>query len=81
MTAYRFDVVVCDMWVGDQLGLDLLREQQVALARSGTITIATLGDPSYRHPCKDLGVELFLAKPFLVDALIEMIQHLTSPDA
>ena len=71
-----FDVFLCDMQVGDERGLDLLREQQSLLIGSHTITIVISAQEKYRRMCEALGVEFFISKPIDLQALMNLLQRL-----
>jgi two-component system, NtrC family, response regulator PilR len=76
LAARRFDVLLCDIYLGPELGLDLVREQQPTLSRHKTLTIAMSADDSSRAECRALGVT-FLLKSTSIDDLVVLIRRST----
>jgi DNA-binding NtrC family response regulator len=74
LAARRFDVVLCDMHLGDEFGLDLVREQWPVLARNKTAAIGMSADESHRSACKALGVS-FMLKTIDFDDLLALIRR------
>src|SRR5947199_409515 len=58
-----FDIFVCDMNMGKERGLDLIREYHAVLIGGRTVTIVVSAEEQYRAACEEAGVETFLSKP------------------
>jgi len=73
---HRFDVFLCDIHMGDDLGTNLLREQSAALVQNGTVIIMVSGEAQYRPMCEEMGVEFYLEKPIAISSLVTFLQRL-----
>jgi two-component system response regulator PilR (NtrC family) len=76
----RFDVFICDMKVGDELGIDLLYEVLPALRAEGTVVIALSADDDHFAECRTLGVDLIFAKPIMPQSLIHIVENVLMPE-
>ncbi len=75
---YRFDVFMCDIHMGADLGTALLREQAALLAEKGTLIITVSGAPQYRPFCEEMGVDFYLEKPVTINSLVTLVSRLTA---
>jgi DNA-binding NtrC family response regulator len=75
----RFDMLVCDMNLGAERGLDLIRQYRHLLLGGDMITIVVSAEEQYRATCEALGVEWFLSKPVSIMALINLVERFTVP--
>jgi DNA-binding NtrC family response regulator len=75
LNEHVFDVFVCDMMVGDELGLDLLREVYGKLAELRTLIIVLSGNPEHFAACRELGIEIILSKPVVPSSLIGVVEN------
>ena len=76
---HTYDVFLCDMQLGNEHGLTLLKEQRAVLITGSTTTIVVSAQEKYRRACEDLGVEFFISKPIDMQALTHLIKRLVSP--
>jgi len=74
----RFDVLLCDIHMGDDRGTDLLREHSAGLFTSGTQVVVVSGQPQYRDVCEEMGADFFLEKPVAVGTLVTLVDRLTA---
>jgi len=74
----RFDVLLCDIHMGNDRGTDLLDEYADELAISGAQVIMVSGQPHYRHMCTEMGADFFLEKPVAVGSLVALVDRLTA---
>jgi two-component system capsular synthesis sensor histidine kinase RcsC len=74
-----FDMVVCDMNLGAERGLDLIRQYHDLLLGGPTVTIVVSAEEQYRPTCEAMGVEWFLSKPVSIHALLRMVERLNMP--
>ncbi|MCP4544780.1 MAG: response regulator [Chloroflexi bacterium] len=75
---FRFDVLLCDIHMGDDRGTDLLNEYYEKFAVSGTQVVIVSGESQYRGTCEDMGVDFFLEKPVAVGTLVALVDRLTA---
>jgi DNA-binding response OmpR family regulator len=74
----RFDVLLCDIRVGQDNGTDLLREYSGTLATSGTQVIMVSGQAQYRAMCEEMGADFFLEKPVAIGTLVALVSRLAA---
>jgi DNA-binding response OmpR family regulator len=72
-----FDVFLCDVHVGDDLGTDLLRQHLATLSLHGTQVVVVSGEAQYRPFCEEMGVDFYLEKPVALDTLLTVVKRLT----
>jgi DNA-binding response OmpR family regulator len=76
----RFDILLCDISMGDDRGTDLLDEYAEALATSGAQVVMVSGHSHYRDMCAEIGADFFLEKPVSVGTLVSLVNRLTAQD-
>lgn len=74
----RFDVLLCDIHMGDDRGTDLLHEYATRFATSGTQVVMVSGQAQYRDMCEELGADFFLEKPVSISTLVALVGRLTA---
>ncbi len=74
----RFDVLLCDIHMGDDRGTDLLREHADTFATIGTQVVMVSGEAHYRDMCEEMGADFFLEKPVAVGTLVALVDRLTA---
>jgi DNA-binding NtrC family response regulator len=74
-----FDLLVCDMNLGPERGLDLIRQYQAVLLDGPTTTIVVSAEEQYRATCEATGIEWFLSKPVSINALTRMVERFAIP--
>jgi CheY-like chemotaxis protein len=74
----RFDVLLCDIHMGEDRGTDLLREHAEAFATFGTQVVMVSGEAHYRDMCEEMGADFFLEKPVAVGTLVALVDRLTA---
>ncbi len=72
----RFDLLLCDIHIGERRGTDLLCEQMESLRAQGTEVVVVSVDTHYRPLCQDLGIDFYLEKPVSVRQLVQLIERL-----
>lgn len=77
LSRQTFDIFICDMRIGSERGIDLLRRHITRLTASGTQTIVVSAEEQYRASCDELGVEFFLSKPVSPLALARLVERLS----
>ena len=70
----RIDLVIADVRLGMESGFDLVREINRSYPGMGSILMSAYRSSSNRQQAADLGVVLFLEKPFQVAKLIEEVE-------
>ena len=78
LDAQMFDVLLCDIRMGDGRGTDLLARRKDSLKAQGTQVIVISAEPQYQHECEGLGIELFLMKPVALRSLVQFVNRLLS---
>jgi DNA-binding response OmpR family regulator len=68
----RFDVLLCDIPMDDDLSTHLLRESS---ARGAQVVMVS-SHPQYRQLCKKIGVDFFLEKPVAIGTLVALVDRL-----
>ena len=74
----RFDLLLCDIHMGDERSTDLLDEYADMLFTSGAQVVMVSGQPQYRDTCEEMGAEFFLEKPVAVKTLVALADRLTA---
>jgi DNA-binding NarL/FixJ family response regulator len=74
----RFDVLLCDIHMGQDRGTDLLKEYADTLVTSGTQLVMVSGQARYREMCEELGADFFLEKPISIGVLVALVDRLTA---
>ncbi len=74
----HFDVLVCDIHLGQDLSTELLRAHAEQLLADGAQIIIVSGHPQYRALCAGMGVDHFLEKPVTTNALITLVERVTA---
>jgi DNA-binding NtrC family response regulator len=69
-----FDLVVCDIYLGDATAIDLLDEIRAASPDAAIILVTAQGTVETAAAAGAAGVFDYLAKPFPVDRLVERVQ-------
>src|SRR5687768_12798551 len=77
LKAMPFSVMICDMRMGSESGIDLLKEMMPQLMQHNTRIIVVSAEEQYRTACEDLGVEFFLSKPISPAMLVALVRRLT----
>jgi DNA-binding NtrC family response regulator len=72
----RFDVFLCDMHLGEERSINLLREYRSVLESYGTQVIMVTGQGQYQSVADDLEIEFFLQKPVSIHALTALVSRL-----
>jgi CheY-like chemotaxis protein len=67
------DLVISDVRLGRESGFDLIREVNRSYPGTGSILMSAYRSASNRQQAEELGVVLFLEKPFQVPKLIEAV--------
>lgn len=67
-----FDMILCDINLGDGCGTDVLRDYRL----DGTPVIVVSGHEPYRMACEAEGYEFFLSKPVHINDLVTLVDRL-----
>jgi DNA-binding NtrC family response regulator len=73
----HFDLILCDMRLGTEHGVELLKEVSGMLNEQGTKVVAVSAEEQYRQACEEAGVEFFLSKPVSIKALVTLADRIT----
>jgi len=71
----QIELVISDVRIGRDSGFDLIREINQAHPDVGSILMSAYRSASNRQQAADLGVILFLEKPFQVPKLMEAVEY------
>lgn len=76
-----FDVLLCDIHMGEERATDLLEENATALFTSGAQVVMVSGQAHYRDVCEEMGADFFLEKPVAVGTLVALVDRLTARES
>ena len=74
---HRPDVLVLDLQIGNNNGIEILRATKIVYPRVKVIVFTNQIERQYRERCVDLGAEHFLCKSTESNVLIQIISRLT----
>jgi DNA-binding response OmpR family regulator len=74
----HFDVIICDMRLGDGNGIHFLQEMWGHLQASQTEVVVVSAEEHYRLPCMEVGVDYFLSKPVSPMQLVALVGRLSN---
>ena len=77
LKAKEYDIFVCDIHMGRELGTELVAEFGETLKESDTQVVMCSAHGEYRSQTKEMGVEYFLEKPVSLNKLLSLIHSLT----
>lgn len=77
----RFDLLICDIFMGSERGTDLLDEYAETLFTSGAQVVMVSGQPQYRSVCQEMGADFFLEKPIAISTLVALADRLTARES
>ena len=79
-----FDAVICDLHMPEMSGLDLLKQLRVMEAGSGVSTPVLIFSadvtPESVRRCEQAGARAFLAKPIVIDRLLDTLAEIAGGD-
>ncbi len=70
----RFDWLISDMRLPGISGLEVLRFAKKSQPHIRTVVISAFGSTSLRSQLTEIGIDLYLDKPFDLDVLLQFIQ-------
>ncbi len=76
LEAWTFSVFVCDILIGDELAIPLLRAHSKDLRDKGTQIVAISGFSEYRALCDEMEIDFYLEKPVAMEHLATLVQRL-----
>ena len=74
----HFDLIICDVELGNERGTDFLHEHATALREHNTRIVMISIESGYRKMCQDLGADLFVEKPISILALTTLTRRFIS---
>lgn len=74
--AHQYRVFISDVHLGEEQGVNLLREEIAALHQSGTDVIVASGSAEYYYLTQEIEIDYFLEKPVAIAALVALLQQL-----
>lgn len=77
LAQHHFDFFLCDIHMGEERATALLAEQAAVLLAQGTQIVIMSAEARYRERCAEMGIDFYLEKPILPDALLILLQRLT----
>lgn len=78
LAEHRFDLLLCDVHMGDERATDLLRDWAATLALGGAQVVMVSGQSRYRDACAEMGADFFLEKPVSIGTLVALVNRLTA---
>jgi two-component system response regulator GlrR len=76
LNARRYDLVLCDMNLGSERGLDLINRNRARLDLCGTQVVVISGQDYLRELCMASGIEFFLSKPVGTHELAHFVNRI-----
>ena len=73
----RFDVLLCDIYMGAKKSTDMVREKKAKLTADGTHVVLITGQTWYGDIVKEVGADYLLEKPVALDTLVGLVGRLT----
>lgn len=77
----HFNVFLCDMHMGNESSLILLRDLRDLLMQKGTQVVIVTGESKYQPIGDELTVDFFLEKPVSPHVLVTLVSRLTRQSA
>jgi DNA-binding response OmpR family regulator len=77
----HFDMLICDMRLGNERGIDLISEYRVRLQEAKTAIIGVSAESHYQRLCQQIGVDFFLIKPVSAMELVQLVKRLLAEKA
>lgn len=78
LSRIRFDLLLCDVHMGEGRGTDLLRDYSDLLFTNGAQVVMVSGHARYRDICAEMGADFFLEKPVAIGTLVTLVDRLTA---
>lgn len=72
----RFDVLLCDIYMGSQKSTDMVRQKKAKLTADGTHVVLITGETWYGDVVKEAGADFLLEKPVALDTLVGLVGRL-----
>lgn len=79
--AYTYDVIILDIFLGSDNGLDICRTLRQRGVESAILLMTAKGTTEIEIASKNAGANAYLAKPFSFDDLVETVAHLRTASA
>lgn len=79
--AYTYDVIILDIFLGSDNGLDICRTLRQRGVESAILLMTAKGTTEIEIASKNAGANAYLAKPFSFDDLVETVAHLRAASA
>ncbi len=73
-----FAIVLCDIHMGRERSIDLVRERGEELKQKGTQIIIVSAEAGYFPMLEDAGVEFYLEKPVAIGTLVTLVDRLVA---
>ena len=73
-----YALLICDIQLGRERGLDLLVKFRDQFKKAGTQVVMCSAHPHYRNLTEEIGVDYFLEKPVSLSTLMTMVNRLLS---
>lgn len=73
---HRYRVFISDVHLGEDQGVNLLRQEIAALHHEGTEIIVASGSTEYYYLTQEIEIDYFLEKPVAIAALVALVQRL-----
>lgn len=77
----QFDMLICDMRLGNERGIDLIAEYRDKLNQEETVIIGVSAENHYQRLCQQAGVDFFMTKPVSALELVKLAQRLLAEKA
>jgi len=76
VTTQKFDLYICDLWLGDGSGVDLCKVIRLSSPRTPILIYSAAADPTERAAAFAAGADDYLVKPVPAQKLCEKVSQL-----
>jgi DNA-binding NtrC family response regulator len=74
--AFHYHVIICDMHMGTERSINMLRGLKTRLEQNNTVVIVVSGQAQYRSLVEEMHNTFFMEKPVSISMLVTFIQRL-----
>jgi len=73
---HHYRVFISDVHLGEEQGVNLLRQEIATLHQEGTEIIVVSGSAEYYYLTREIDIDFFIEKPVAISGLVTLVQQL-----
>ncbi len=73
---HHYGVFISDVHLGEEQGVNLLRQEIATLHQEGTEIIVVSGSAEYYYLTREIDIDFFIEKPVAISGLVTLVQQL-----